>query len=204
MHAGEVATTASAGKAELCRSLGADIVIDYRREKFENRLRNYDVAFDLLAEPTRTMGILRAQGVRMRLVADSANAYICLPIMPQRCISINGVPTPDLLEHTEKTWPVSWYVSPILSLGTMPKRLVAWAKDIDVRVTATLLLACLLACLHSAPRFTRAGLAVSLRWSQVRRRTAVAHHDMDRRGLDSRRDRSDLQSTKRQAGDRVR
>jgi NADPH:quinone reductase-like Zn-dependent oxidoreductase len=63
LKAGEVATTASSQKAALCRSLGADIVIDYHREKFESRLENYDVALDLVAEPTRTMGILRPNGV---------------------------------------------------------------------------------------------------------------------------------------------
>jgi NADPH:quinone reductase-like Zn-dependent oxidoreductase len=33
-----VATTASAGeKTELCRALGADVIVDYKKEKFEVR-----------------------------------------------------------------------------------------------------------------------------------------------------------------------
>jgi len=38
-----VATTAGAGSAALVQSLGADVVIDYRQQDFENVLRNYDV-----------------------------------------------------------------------------------------------------------------------------------------------------------------
>src|SRR5688572_305852 len=38
----KVATTTSAGNAELVRSLGADEVIDYRKQKIEHVLRDYD------------------------------------------------------------------------------------------------------------------------------------------------------------------
>src|SRR5437870_2563593 len=38
----KVATTTSAGNAELVRSLGGDVVIDYKKQKFEEVLRDYD------------------------------------------------------------------------------------------------------------------------------------------------------------------
>ena len=38
-----VATTASAGNAALVQSLGADVVIDYRQQDFEDVLRDYDM-----------------------------------------------------------------------------------------------------------------------------------------------------------------
>src|SRR5439155_17441395 len=38
----KVATTTSAGNAELGRSLGGDVVIDYKKQKFEEVLRDYD------------------------------------------------------------------------------------------------------------------------------------------------------------------
>lgn len=41
-----VATTVSAGNADLVRSLGADVVIDYRTQKFDELLRDYDVVLD--------------------------------------------------------------------------------------------------------------------------------------------------------------
>src|SRR6266568_3883823 len=38
----KVGTTTSAGNAELVRSLGGDVVIDYNKQKFEEVLRDYD------------------------------------------------------------------------------------------------------------------------------------------------------------------
>jgi NADPH:quinone reductase-like Zn-dependent oxidoreductase len=43
-----VATTASAANADLVRSLGADVVIDYRTEDFEKMLSGYDVVLNSL------------------------------------------------------------------------------------------------------------------------------------------------------------
>lgn len=43
----KVATTASPRGAELVRSLGAETVIDYRKQKFKDVLGDYDGAFDL-------------------------------------------------------------------------------------------------------------------------------------------------------------
>jgi alcohol dehydrogenase len=47
-----VATTASTRGEALVRRLGADVVIDYQRERFENKLSGYDCAFDLLGGDT--------------------------------------------------------------------------------------------------------------------------------------------------------
>lgn len=44
----KVATTASPRGEALVRRLGADVVIDYTRERFEDVLHDYDAAFDLL------------------------------------------------------------------------------------------------------------------------------------------------------------
>lgn len=43
-----VATTASASNADFVRSLGADIVIDYRTQDFEHELSDYDLVLDSL------------------------------------------------------------------------------------------------------------------------------------------------------------
>ena len=43
-----VATTASGEKAELVRSLGADVVVDYKKEDFADVLSGYDVVLDSL------------------------------------------------------------------------------------------------------------------------------------------------------------
>lgn len=46
----EVATTASASKAEFVRGLGADTVIDYKTTKFEDALKDFDVVLDLVTQ----------------------------------------------------------------------------------------------------------------------------------------------------------
>ena len=47
-----VATTASARGEALVKRLGADLVIDYSREHFEDKLSGYDCAFDLVGGDT--------------------------------------------------------------------------------------------------------------------------------------------------------
>jgi len=47
-----VATTTSAKNAELVRSLGADLVIDYKTRKFEEELSDYDLVVDMLGGET--------------------------------------------------------------------------------------------------------------------------------------------------------
>lgn len=44
----DVATTTSAANVELVKSLGADVVIDYKTKKFEEELSEYDLAIDML------------------------------------------------------------------------------------------------------------------------------------------------------------
>lgn len=48
-----VIATARADDSELLRSLGADEVIDYRNERFEDRVKNVDLVLDLVAGDTQ-------------------------------------------------------------------------------------------------------------------------------------------------------
>jgi len=60
-YGARVATTASPRGEALVRRLGADVVIDYTRERFENVLQDYDGAFDLLGgdDLARTFAVVR-------------------------------------------------------------------------------------------------------------------------------------------------
>jgi len=66
--AGLVVTTASAGpKAELCKSLGADVVVDYRTSKFEDVYSaegadKFDVCFDTTNESLKCARIVKRGG----------------------------------------------------------------------------------------------------------------------------------------------
>ncbi|WP_371502895.1 NADP-dependent oxidoreductase [Kitasatospora sp. NBC_00374] len=59
-----VATTASAANADLVKELGADVVIDYRTQDFEQVLDGYDVVLDTLGGETleKSMRVLKPGG----------------------------------------------------------------------------------------------------------------------------------------------
>lgn len=68
-----VVATASADAADFVRQLGADEVIDYKSERFEDRAGNVDVVFDAVGGETldRSWSVLRPGG---RLVTIAANS----------------------------------------------------------------------------------------------------------------------------------
>lgn len=59
-----VATTCSPRNADLVRDLGADIVIDYHSQAFDEELSDYDIVFDLLGGETlnRSFKVLKKGG----------------------------------------------------------------------------------------------------------------------------------------------
>jgi NADPH:quinone reductase-like Zn-dependent oxidoreductase len=59
-----VATTTSTANVDLVRSLGADVVIDYKREDFADVLRDYDVVLNSLDKVTleKSLRVLRPGG----------------------------------------------------------------------------------------------------------------------------------------------
>jgi len=67
-----VTATAAAGNLDFVRGLGADEVIDYRAERFEERVRGVDAVFDTVGGDTlrRSWGVLRPGG---RLVTIAAS-----------------------------------------------------------------------------------------------------------------------------------
>lgn len=59
-----VATTCSARNADLVRDLGADVVIDYKEQTFEDELSDYDIVFDMIGGETlnRSFKVLKKGG----------------------------------------------------------------------------------------------------------------------------------------------
>ena len=80
-----VATTTSAGNMALVKSLGADVVIDYKQDAFEERLSGYDVVLNSQDGKTlaKSLGVLQAGG---------------------HLISISGPPDPQFAEDTKAPW----------------------------------------------------------------------------------------------------
>ncbi|MCK0097673.1 NADP-dependent oxidoreductase [Yoonia sp. F2084L] len=59
-----VATTCSARNVDLVRKLGADVVIDYKKQTFEDELSDYDIVFDMIGGETlnRSFKVLKKGG----------------------------------------------------------------------------------------------------------------------------------------------
>ncbi|WP_406402604.1 NADP-dependent oxidoreductase [Streptomyces sp. NBC_00879] len=59
-----VATTASTAKVDLVRELGADVVVDYKKQAFETVLHGYDVVLDTLGGETleKSLKVLKPGG----------------------------------------------------------------------------------------------------------------------------------------------
>lgn len=108
-HAGaSVATTAGASSAELVKSLGADLVIDYRSQDFADVLNGYDFVLnsqdaDALA---KSIGILKPGG---------------------RAISISGPPDPAFA----KAIGANWFVQQVMRLLSAKARRKALRQSVD-------------------------------------------------------------------------
>jgi NADPH:quinone reductase-like Zn-dependent oxidoreductase len=80
-----VATTTSAANIDLVKSLGADIIIDYRKDDFETILKDYDVVLN--SQDTKTLE------KSLRMVKPGG-----------KIISISGPPDPDFGEEINANW----------------------------------------------------------------------------------------------------
>jgi NADPH:quinone reductase-like Zn-dependent oxidoreductase len=80
-----VATTTSTANLDWVKRLGADIVIDYRKDDFETLLHDYDVVLDTLGGETleKSLRVLKPGG---------------------KLISLSGPPDPDFAEDIGSTW----------------------------------------------------------------------------------------------------
>ena len=80
-----VATTTSTANVELVKSLGADVVIDYKKQDFESLLRDYDVVLNSQDKSTleKSLNVLKSSG---------------------KLISISGPPDPDFAKEQRSSW----------------------------------------------------------------------------------------------------
>lgn len=96
-----VATTTSTGNVEWVKSLGADVVIDYKTQDFASALRDYDVVLNSLGSDAleTSLQVLKPGG---------------------QLISISGPPTPDFADEKGLAWPLK-QVLRLLSHGIRKK-----------------------------------------------------------------------------------
>lgn len=106
-----VATTTSSANFDLVKSLGADIVIDYKTENFETKLKDYD----LVLHSNRDTKILEKS---LRILKSGG-----------QLISLVGPPTPEFAEQIGLAWHLK-FVTKFLSLGIKKK-----AKKLNTKFT---------------------------------------------------------------------
>jgi len=103
-----VATTASEKSFRQLRELGADVLIDYKKDDFENVLRDYDLVLNSQDTDTLTksINVLKPGG---------------------KLISISGPPTPDFARKDG----LPWYVKLIMSMLSFNVRRKAEKRGIS-------------------------------------------------------------------------
>jgi NADPH:quinone reductase-like Zn-dependent oxidoreductase len=103
-----VATTTSTANVEWVKALGADVVIDYKQQHFEQELRDYDVVLNSLGTDVleNSLKVLKPGG---------------------QLISISGPPTAEFAKAQGLTWPLRQAMR-LLSLSIRRK-----ARKQDVR-----------------------------------------------------------------------
>lgn len=96
-----VATTTSTTNVELVKSLGADVVINYKKQNFESLLRDYDVVLNSQDKSTleKSLNVLKPGG---------------------KLISISGPPDPDFAKEQGSSWMLR-QVFRVLSYGVRKK-----------------------------------------------------------------------------------
>lgn len=89
-----VVGTASAGNAEFLKSIGADEVIDYKAQRFEDVVRNVDVILDTIGGDTfeRSWDVLKPGGFMVTTVAD----------IPEGAAQAHGVRAKHILSKSDR------------------------------------------------------------------------------------------------------
>jgi NADPH:quinone reductase-like Zn-dependent oxidoreductase len=105
-----VATTTSASNIDFVRSLGADVIVDYKRDDFEAKLSDYDLVLHSQDSTAldKSLRVLRAGG---------------------RVVSISGPPDPDFAEEIGAPWFVKFFTR-LSSFGVRRK-----AKSLNTTFT---------------------------------------------------------------------
>ncbi|TPX67913.1 hypothetical protein SpCBS45565_g03414 [Spizellomyces sp. 'palustris'] len=106
-NAETIATTVSEAKIDIVKDLGADVVVDYKKEDYTQVLKDYDMAIDTTGETKQQFAILKPGGT---------------------LYSIAALPNS---EEANAVFPVGFFMGKVLDVLTYKLRWAANSKNID-------------------------------------------------------------------------
>lgn len=100
----KVATTTSTGNVDLVRSLGADEVIDYKKQEFEEVLRDYDAVLGTVRGDAieKSLRMLRAGSTVVSLVGPPDAAFARARGMNFFMVFLFGLLSRNMIRHAKK------------------------------------------------------------------------------------------------------
>jgi NADPH:quinone reductase-like Zn-dependent oxidoreductase len=126
--------TASANNLEFLKSIGADQVIDYRAQKFEDLVKNVDLVLNTANAETnaRSIGVVREGGILVSIVAAAdATACAAAKIRCARPDRSTGAPNADLLARVGELADAGKFKVHVDGIYPMSDAAAAWAKSRD-------------------------------------------------------------------------
>jgi NADPH:quinone reductase-like Zn-dependent oxidoreductase len=124
--------TASPNNHEFLKSLGADEVIDYRTQKFEDVVKNVDLVLNTVDRATgeRSVGVVKVGGTLVSVVGQQ-DAMACA-VARIRCTRPNrdkGAPNAELLERIVELADAGKFKVIVDTMYPMEETAKAWAKS---------------------------------------------------------------------------
>ena len=100
----KVGTTTSTGNVDLVRSLGADEVIDYKKQEFENVLRDYDAVLGTVRGDAleKSLRILKPKGTVVSLIGPPDAAFARARGMNPFLVFVFGFLSRKIIRHAKK------------------------------------------------------------------------------------------------------
>lgn len=100
----KVGTTTSTGNVDLVRSLGADEVIDYTKQEFENVLRDYDAVLGTVRGDAleKSLRILKPNGTVVSLIGPPDAAFARARGMNPFLVFVFGFLSRKIIRHAKK------------------------------------------------------------------------------------------------------
>jgi NADPH:quinone reductase-like Zn-dependent oxidoreductase len=99
----KVIATASTANQDLLKELGADVAIDYTKQKFEDMVKDVDVVLDAAGKETldRSYPVLKKGGILVSIVGPADKAKVQQYGIRAPPLAVSGSPLPELTKFVD-------------------------------------------------------------------------------------------------------